>query len=61
MDIKHGENGKMKKEHKYYLSIDIVNREGKRTRYSYNGGADGFSKVLENSGDIFMLTKPIKS
>ena len=43
---------------KYYITVYVVNKEGKRTHYGYKNGTEGFSKVLENNNrDVLMVLK----
>lgn len=55
-----GENKKLDKKLKYYISVDIVNNKGKRTHFGYKNGTNGFSKVLKSSRDILMIIKQVK-
>lgn len=55
-----GKSGQFRKNHKYYITADITNNEGKRTHYGYKNGTDGFTKVLESSRDVLMILKPIQ-
>ena len=55
-----GNNAYIDQKMNYYLTVYVVDQQGKRTYYGYKNGTDGFSKVLENGNrDVVMILKPI--
>jgi len=61
LKLRLGESSNIKEDHKYYLSVVILDAKGERTHYGYKNGTDGFSSVLNESREVFIILKPISN